>query len=164
MVIPGTRRCTLCAVDRKRRVTLWATDICGRRLCRSSEEITRIAILLTPRRATAGARRAFHGTFTTGCWASPACRRGRTRGQPERAERRRRETFLIDEVRRRIHPIAIGQKGGIGRLLPSDQPEQHFVRFVDLQAGRRSVLFLLCVRETRRQGVGPVFRSLFESS
>ena len=67
LVVRGTRRCTLCAVGRKRRVTLWATDICARRLCRSSEEITRIAILLTPRRATAGARRAFHGTFTTDC-------------------------------------------------------------------------------------------------
>ena len=53
--------------QRGRRVTRWAPDVCGRRLCRSSEEITRIAILLTPRRATAGARRAFHGTFTTDC-------------------------------------------------------------------------------------------------
>ena len=51
----------------KRRVTLRATDVCGRRLCRSSEEIIRIAILLTPRRTTTGARRAFHGTLTTGC-------------------------------------------------------------------------------------------------
>ena len=68
--MPGTWRLALRAAERKRRVTLWATDICGRRLCRSSEEITRIAILLTSRRATAGARRAFHGTLDTGCCIS----------------------------------------------------------------------------------------------
>ena len=67
LAVAGTWRRALRAAEREWRVTLWATDICGRRLCRSSEEITRIAILLTPRRTTAGARRAFHGTFDTGC-------------------------------------------------------------------------------------------------
>ena len=35
----GRRHLALRAAKRKRRVTLWATDICGRRVCRSSEEI-----------------------------------------------------------------------------------------------------------------------------
>ena len=50
------------------RVTRWAADLCDRRLCCSSERISRIIVLLTPRRTAAGARRATHGTFTTGCY------------------------------------------------------------------------------------------------
>ena len=75
---PGTQCRALREAKREWRVfflrTLWATDICSRRLCRSlflrEEEITQTAILLASRRAAAGARRAFHGTFTTGCKGS----------------------------------------------------------------------------------------------
>ena len=40
LAAPGMRRLALRAAERKGRVTLRATDVCSRRLCRSSEEIT----------------------------------------------------------------------------------------------------------------------------
>ena len=111
---------SLRAVGRKRRVTLRATDVYGRRLCRSSEEITRIAILLTSRRTTAGARRASHRTFTTDCQHRPAfaIRWGFRRGEDNTDAGMLQPAFLT--TRRSKHTIRAcpGLEGACCACLP----------------------------------------------